>query len=123
MEQEEKTYTTEELKQLARSIAREYNLDEEKFVAVVAHETANTWDPKIQSYIKYKFADPKRGIVIGEREKSFGLAQIHLPDHPNVTKEQATNPEFALRFMAEKWSEGRMAMWSGYTFLYGQKKS
>ncbi len=43
----------------------------------------------------------------GTQEQSFGLAQIHLPDHPTVSKEQAIDPEFAINFMAKNWHKVR----------------
>lgn len=43
----------------------------------------------------------------GTREQSYGLAQIHLPDHPTVTKEQAIDPVFAIDFMAKNWHKVR----------------
>ena len=46
----------------------------------------------------------------GTREQSFGLAQIHLPDH-DVTVAQAMDPEFAFRWMLENWNT---AKWYGY---------
>ena len=50
----------------------------------------------------------------GERELSFGLAQIHLPSHPHITKEQALDEEFAIAFMAEQFSKGRHWQWFAY---------
>ena len=32
----------------------------------------------------------------GEYEPSFGIAQIHLPSFPDVTKEQALDEEFSI---------------------------
>jgi len=46
------------------------------------------------------------------QEESFGLSQIHLPAHPHVTYEQATDPEFAIDFLAKNLSHGRASMWS-----------
>lgn len=57
----------------------------------------------VQSRIVYK----------GVREDSWGLVQIHLPSHPMVTKQQALDPEFAVNFMAEKFSNG-WTKWSCY---------
>ena len=48
------------------------------------------------------------------RELSFGLVQIHLPAHPNITKEQAIDPTFAIDFLAKNFAEGRHSMWSCY---------
>ena len=54
----------------------------------------------------------------GTREKSFGLSQIYLPAHPDVSYEEAINPDFALNFMAEKFSQGKHSLWSCYKTLY-----
>ena len=49
-------------------------------------------------------------------EESYGLAQIHIPVH-NVTKEQALDAEFALKWMVEHWDT---AKWFGYSRETGQ---
>lgn len=54
----------------------------------------------------------------GDNHTSFGIAQIHLPAHPDVTKEQAFNPVFASEFMAKKFSEGKGHLWTCYRKLY-----
>jgi hypothetical protein len=51
----------------------------------------------------------------GHREESFGLSQIHLPSHPNVTKAQALDIEFAIRFMSDHWENTK---WYGYSRLH-----
>ncbi len=48
------------------------------------------------------------------REDSWGLVQIHLPFHPTVTREQATDPEFAIRFLAKNLSQGQGKLWTCY---------
>ena len=55
--------------------------------------------------------------AIGDGGKSYGLVQIHLPSWPEITKEQAINPDFALDFMAKKFSENRENLWTCYTLL------
>ena len=45
-------------------------------------------------------------------EESFGLSQIHLPSHPDVTREQALNPIFAIDWMIEKWEND---IWYAYS--------
>ena len=50
----------------------------------------------------------------GEKEDSWGIVQIHLPSHPNITKEQAMNTDFALDFLAQNLGGGRVSMWHGY---------
>jgi len=94
--------------------ANKYNVSEAIMIQIVSCETAGSFNPTMRSECRYKFSDPKRNIVKGEQEMSYGLAQIHLPDHPNVTYEQATNPDFALKFLAENLSAGKGSMWSCY---------
>jgi len=47
----------------------------------------------------------------GIQEESYGLSQIHLPNHPHITKEQALDPYFALRFIVDRWHDVK---WYGY---------
>lgn len=91
--------------------ADKYGVDEELMLCLVSHENKR-WNPKAQSDIIYSFSDAKRGIVKGEYEKSFGLAMIHLPDHPEVTLEQATDAEFSIEFMAKNIAKGRKTWWT-----------
>jgi hypothetical protein len=70
------------------------------------------WQPTAQSRHIYPFTDAKRGIYKGQRERSFGLVQISLPHHPDITKEQAISPEFAIDFLAKNVAKGRGGMWS-----------
>jgi hypothetical protein len=56
--------------------------------------------------------------AIGDGGTSFGLAQIHLPAHPHVTREQAFDPDFAISFMAKEMSIGNSWKWSCYKKLY-----
>lgn len=89
-----------------------YNVSFDKMYKVVECETAHTFNPQIQSQVRYNFSSPQRGIVKNEQEKSYGLAQIHLPDHPTVSVQQATDIDFSLNFLAENLSKGRDRMWS-----------
>lgn len=88
--------------------ASKYNVSEKVMRDVISCETAGTFDPSIQSFAM------KNGV----REDSWGLAQIHLPDHPEVSKTQAQNPDFALNFMASYFSEGKQSQWSCWKEYY-----
>ena len=83
-----------------------YNVPFKRMYNTIKCETAGTFDPMIQSQVKYNFNSAKRGIVKGTLEESYGLSQIHLPDHPKVSLEQATDIDFALNFMAREYSLG-----------------
>ena len=76
-----------------------YNVENELVTKIIDCESG--FNPTIQSNY-YKD---------GVREKSFGLAQINLPSHPNITYEQAVNPVFAVGFLARNLSEGNGSMW------------
>lgn len=82
---------------------------------VIACESG--YNPTIQSRHRYKKDRPHEGVVAGQREQSFGLAQIHLPAHPNVSYEQATDPEFSVNFLAEKLSHDAGSHWTCYREL------
>lgn len=57
-------------------------------------------------------------IYEGEREDSWGIVQIHLPSHKDITKEQTLDPYFAVRYMASEFSTGNASQWSCYRKLY-----
>lgn len=50
--------------------------------------------------------------AVGDNGTSFGLVQIHLPAHPYVTKEEATDPQFALDFIIDAFKNGQQKMWT-----------
>lgn len=49
---------------------------------------------------------------------SFGVAQIHLPAHPDITREQALDPLWSIDWTARQFKAGRQHMWSCYRQLY-----
>jgi len=56
--------------------------------------------------------------AIGDHGTSFGISQIHLPAHLDITKEQAQDPVFASEFMAKEFSKKHQGIWSCYRKLY-----
>jgi hypothetical protein len=49
---------------------------------------------------------------------SVGLVQISMHYWPDITREQAEDVDFSLRFLAEKLSEGKYHLWTtGRAFL------
>lgn len=102
--------TTQQLKDYARKEAIEAKLNPEQVIRVITCETAGTWNPEIQSGHK--------NVRDGGRELSFGLAQIHLPAHPDVSLEEATDPYFAIDWLIEKWKKGKQRIWSCYNLYY-----
>lgn len=56
---------------------------------------------------------------VGDHGTSFGVAQIHLPAHPEITKTQALDPLWAIDWTAKEFALGHQGMWSCYRALYG----
>ena len=51
--------------------------------------------------------------AVGDDDQSYGLAQIYMPVWgETISIEQATNPHFAINFMAEKISQNRGYLWT-----------
>ncbi len=75
-------------------------IDSEKFLAVAKCESS------------------LRPAVIGDDGWSIGLFQIHLPSHPDVTKERALNPIWATNWSAEKFKKNPN-IWTCYRKFYG----
>lgn len=83
--------TTADILQLIKTKSLEYGVNETDMYRTIGCETKWTFDPTIRA----------EAILWYGREESYGLAQIHLPDHPTVTKEMAQDPYFAVDFMAK----------------------
>lgn len=97
-----KTYTKLELLDKVYQYAEIHKNSPKTIIATINCENKD-WDPNLQSRIINKQ---------GVREESYGLAQIYLPAHPNITKAQATDPDFALDYIAQHL--GRDDSWSCY---------
>lgn len=51
--------------------------------------------------------------VPGQISPSYGLVQINIACyHPHVTKEQALDPEFSVRFLAQGLADGHCSWWT-----------
>jgi hypothetical protein len=60
-------------------------------------------------------------IAVGDKGKSFGLWQIHLPAHPDITKEQAFDPVFSTEWTAQEFSKGHQKQWTCWRDNFGVK--
>lgn len=111
--QEQQIVKPKSVEELVTVYAQKYNVSAVKMMATIRCENRDL-DPKLQSKMHYTKDHPEWGVKKGEREKSFGLVQIHLPDHPETSYAQATDPEYSIEFMAKKFSEGHGHEWSCY---------
>lgn len=55
---------------------------------------------------------------IGDFGTSFGVAQVHLPAHKDISKAQALDPLWSINYAAQQFSLGHQDMWSCYKALY-----
>lgn len=110
-------YSPKTIPEMIETYAKQYRVNPKHIARVINCESSGI-DVNEQSMIRYSFSDAKRGIKRGEQEKSFGIAQIHLPDHPDITLEQAQNHEFSIEYMAKEFSKGNQNMWTCYRKIY-----
>jgi hypothetical protein len=96
----------ENVKEIVREASKRYGVNFEEIWAVVLCETAGTASTTIQSTHMQPYG----------RERSFGIAQIHLPSHPYITHEQAIDPYFSADFLAKNWKLHR-GWWSCAKYL------
>lgn len=99
-------WTEERIKQEVHEVALKYNVSESVMNKVIKCESMGS--TTIQSYYSTN----------GKRESSYGLAQINLIHHPNVTKAQAFDPAFAIDFLGKNIAKGHANWWSCWKILY-----
>jgi hypothetical protein len=90
----------------ARIQADKHKVDWRLMMQVMACES--DFDADVQS--RHRMPD-------GTREVSYGLAQIFLPAHPHVSKDEATRWRYAIRFMAEHFAANNHSYWTCYRQL------
>ena len=104
--------TPETIKQLIYDKGYEAGLSEAKIGQIVATIECESQFQNVQSNCRYK---------TGEREESYGVSQIHLKAHPNITKEQALDIEFAVDFIVSEFKKGNERKWTCWTKLFAVK--
>lgn len=57
--------------------------------------------------------------AVGDHGTSFGVAQIHLPAHPEVSRENALDPIWSIDFAVLAFKNGHANWWSCFRHLYG----
>ncbi len=100
------------VKNLVVVYAKKYHVSAKKMMQTLSNEN-DTFDFNRQSDCIYKKGN-KWKMKAGSREQSYGIAMIHLPDHPDITKKEATDPVFAVEFMAKQFAMGNQHQWMGY---------
>lgn len=83
---------------MANLYAKQYDVSARKMKETIKCESS--WNPDAENETS--------------RELSYGLSQINTKAHTNITEEQAKDPEFAIKFMAENFSKNKENMWTCY---------
>jgi len=55
--------------------------------------------------------------AVGDATTSFGIAQIHLIAHPEISLQEALNPVWAIDYLASSISSGKGNQWTCYREL------
>ncbi len=58
-----------------------------------------------------------RPDAVGDSGESFGIAQIYRPAHPEISVDQALDPEFAIDYLAQQLYLGNGSMWTCFRNL------
>lgn len=113
-EQKEVRTGVEYYKELLREIAEAKGLPENKIIQIekVIGGQKGTACPNGESTWK--------AYAVGDVGTSYGLVQIHLPAHRDITKEQALDPEFALNYIVDQFLAGRQGQWTCWRVIYGK---
>jgi soluble lytic murein transglycosylase-like protein len=88
--------TTASIKAYVESQAKKYGVNPQVTDFIITHESA--YNP----------------AAVGDHGTSFGLAQIHLPAHPDITKAQALDYKFSTAFLLKEILAGRISEWSSW---------
>lgn len=93
------SWTVDEVKVLVDQYADRYSVSRTTMHSVVNCESSYDYN------------------IVGDQGRSHGLAQIFGPANPDISIEEANNPDFALDFMASNISKGRGSKWTCYRNL------
>ena len=100
---ESKSQVASPYAQIIKRVSREYGIDWKIVYAICLVESN---------------CDTSR---VGDNDESYGAFQIHLPSHPEITKERATDFEWSLRWTIEyglKYAEKPEVFFKNHNGLY-----
>lgn len=87
--------------ELVNKYAKEYNVSSYQMLRTIECES--------------NFQNVQSAIVKNNvREDSWGIAQINLFWNPTITKAQALDFDFSVKYMASEFAKGNQSHWYGY---------
>lgn len=101
---------------LIRWHAARHGVDPDVMVAVAKCESGLV--PDRQSDHTYREGN-RWGFPAGTREKSFGIMQVHLPDHPDISESQAKDPDWSSEWAAKQFAAGNARWWTCWRTQFG----
>lgn len=94
----------------------------ESEINMIIDTSAQKWGVNRQILVSVlKCESSLKPNAVGDSGTSFGIAQIRLIAHPEITKAEALDPAFAINYLAEQISLGRGYMWTCYRLIKGQQ--
>jgi len=84
--------------ELIKTAAQNEHINYGTFYKTLSCESGNFQDVAIQSQVP----DPTGP---NGKEDSWGAAQINIPSHPEITREQAQDPTFAIPWAAKEYAK------------------
>lgn len=91
---------SESIKEKILRYSLKYDVNPQEIENIVKCETGATDVNEASTTIRSRYLEGTP-----RHERSWGLAQIWLTGHPDVTYEQAIDPDFALDFLAKNWKQ------------------
>lgn len=92
--------------------ASRYGIDADRFIKTAECES---------HFVPQQSRIPHKGGPRG-REDSWGVFQINLPAHLDVSRAQAMDPWFAIEWSAKEWAAGRQDQWTCYRNLFPEEE-
>lgn len=96
-------YSTSTAPLVLNALAYKYGIDAEEFIKTAyceSHYNAN---------------------AVGDHGNSYGVWQINLPSHPNISKEQALDPWWSTEWAAQQFAANKQRMWTCWRKLQNEK--
>lgn len=113
---EDEQPVVEAIKAVSDALGREVTDETKKRIAYLYEKATAAGVPFKDAvktvYCESMWTNTQSAIVKnGVQEPSYGLAQIHIPSHRGITREEAMDAYFAIDFMVDNWQN---VAWYGY---------
>lgn len=112
-----KLLTLEEVSKIIEKNSTKYHVKFNSLLQTIICESPKSDDGLFDPSGQSEFTDEA-----GKREESYGITEINLPSHPDITKEQATDAEWSIEWMTQQFAAGKASMWTCWRDLKASGK-